>query len=171
MAKRGRKKARTTPKKRKERVIVDRIGATPESIIKKVILVGRGNDPTLGESPIGVMVARKIITPTDEHHLKDVAKLRKFRHGSPTPSALSEGKSPSLFDSEAKTRSYHEAADALGMAYNAIMEVAAHNHYPSWLLAKIGLMRMTKSDEVRMGEFNTGLLVLANLWGMRIRTT
>ena len=172
MAKRGRKKART-PAKRRERKLPDvpRMEATPESMMKKIFLVGPGNDPVLGESPIGVMVARKIITATDEHHLKDVAKLWKFRHGDPSPATIRERKSPSLFDSEAKTRSYHAAVTAVGTAWAAIIDVAVYNHHPRWLLASCGLLTASEDDRLRQGQFSAGLASLSNLWGMRIYTT
>ena len=172
MAKRGRKKARV-PAKRRERKLPDvpRMVATPESIMKKVFLVGPGNDPVLAESPIGVMIARKIITATDEHHLKDVAKLRKFRHGSVAPATIREPAVPSTFDSEKKTESYHEVVNALGSAYSAISDVAVHNQYPRWLLAHIGLQAPAPVDQMKREQFQRGLVILSNLWGMRIYST
>ena len=172
MAKRGRKTGRK-PAKRRERKLPDvpRMEATPESMMKKLALVGPGNDPVLAESPIGVMIARKIITATDEHHLKDVAKLRSFRHGSVGPATIREPSNPSTFDSERKTESYHEVVAALGAAYSAITDVAVHNVYPDWLLAQIGLKTRSRDDQNRFEQFQFGLVILSNLWGMRIRTT
>ena len=171
MARRGRKKSRQPAKRREQKPKTTRMEATPEALMKKVLLVGPGNDPVLGESPIGVMVARKIITATDEHHLKDVAKLWKFRHGDPSPATIRERKSPSTFDSEAKTRSYHAAVTAVGTAWAAIIDVAVYNHHPRWLLASCGLLTASEDDIQRQGQFSAGLASLSNLWGMRIYTT
>ena len=164
MAKRGRKPAK--PRDRRERV--DRVEATPEAILKKAILVGAGNNLTMAESPIGVMVARRIITVADECHLRDVARLWRFRNGNPSPTTLSEGKSLSTHDSETKTERYKEVHKALGLSWGPIIDVAVYHEYPRWLLDRLGAKKMAAQDRARMGRFNMGLRELTRLWGLRI---
>ena len=172
MAKRGRKKSKHSPATKRQRAARDVvIKATPESILKKMILVGPGKHPSQGENPASVMVARKIITTTEEHHLKDVARLWKFRNGNPSPATIKDALGPSTHDSDGKTRSYHEVADRLGYTWWAIIEVAVYQEYPRWMLAEIGLVKMTVDDKTRMQQFTVGLQRLSLLWGTRLRTT
>ena len=171
MAKRGRKKARAPAKRRERREQSERIEATPEALMKKVALVGPGNDPAYAESPTGVMVARKIITATDEHHLKDVARLWRFRNGNPSPSTIRDSGGMNDHDSEFKTNRYISAHQSLGQSWWPIIEVAVYQHYPRWLMARIGMVTPARDDAVRERDFTSGLLALSNLWGMRIPTT
>jgi hypothetical protein len=170
MAKRGRKKGKHSPAKKRVRAEREvAIKATPESILKKMILVGRGNHPSQAENPASVMVARRIITPTEEHHLKDVARLWKFRNGNPAPSTIRDATGPSDHDSVAKTARYKDAHRVLGVTWCAVIEIAVYQEYPRWLLAEIGLVVGNKKDMERMALFTIGLQRLGRLWGVERR--
>lgn len=150
---------------RKQRKTEITLAATPESTYKKMVLVGRGGDPVLGESPVGVLVARKLISPTDEHHLKDVARLWKFRYGSPAPATIREATGPNDHDSDIKTQRYKDVHRVLGDTWLAVIEVAVYQEFPRWLLAEIGLVQPTANDRERMKQFETGLFRLERIWG------
>ena len=177
MARRGPKKSRARGKRRVSSGGVGRPpGAgierpTPESLIKKLLLVGVGNDPSQAESPATVMVARKIITTSDEHHLKDVARLWRFRYGNPSPATIRDPGGFNDHDSQRKTDSYHQISATLGKSWWPIIEIAVYQQYPRWLLAELGFITMGGPDEERKVLFEDGLSTLSRLWGAGYQTT
>ncbi len=132
MARRGPKKSRARGKRRVSSGGVGRPpGAgierpTPESLIKKLLLVGVGNDPSQAESPATVMVARKIITTSDEHHLKDVARLWRFRYGNPSPATIPDPRGLHDHDSPPKNDSYHPNSATPRQSWWPIIKIAGY---------------------------------------------
>jgi hypothetical protein len=159
MAKRGPKGKR----KRKLPVL-----ATPETLRKKHALVGSTGDIALAENPVGVMISRGMISAEDERHLGAVAKLWKFRNGSPSPARVNGHSGPNDYDSEYKTRRYVEMRGALAGDWLSVIEVAVYNEFPRWLLAEIAGEPLGVEDTIRRFRFLNGLAALERKWGANI---
>lgn len=172
MAKGGRKRKSCTkrePNGRAKRV-QSRIGATPERLAKALDLVGPGNDPTLAENPVSVMLARSIIDATQEAHIVDFARLYTFRHGSPHPKGTLDDSRGGCgdYDSQAKTDSWKRIQDALKQAEtNAISDVAVFKIYPIWLRVLMVGGKLSGSERKRHDAFFSGINGLSTLWGAK----
>lgn len=126
-------------------------------------------DPNGDDSPIGVMVAHKIIGPDEENAAAWFTSLHKFRHGNPNPkSSVGDPGGESAFDSEVKTQQWHEVNSMLSRSQrDAVENVAVYQRMPQWLLAHLGLARPRVSDEWCKRVFLTGLGQIVLRWARK----
>ena len=155
---------------------VDR--GTDESLIKRRLLVGEDGRLEQAESPIAIMVARRIVDHDGERAAEIYETLYRSRHGRVHPRGfdllLAAGiglradweTGPAETPREARlAKAWRDAVEALTPAEKAEVEYAAvFKRLPRWLLAEIGVVGARRGDPRRRGLLLSGLRALIGLW-------
>ena len=137
---------------------------TPEQQLRRFQLVGEAN-PTLASYPLGVLLAKSLITQ-DQHNIGlDYARHYRVVSGKDRrPSGLAEVPEEVLIEMQARFDQMSHALKRVGRrSKDAVDNVAVFERFPGWLFRRT----IRQSDAVNLRAINRGLYALESAFAKR----